>query len=92
MAEPMLENSGFLTSEKLGIIDPNHNLPNEIESLKEQGNRKLFGISNYYSLPSFFGRPFYYIWSVHFSQFMMSILFGIVLQLLWEDRPITEPL
>ncbi len=33
-----------------------------------------------------------YIWSVHLSQFVMSILIGIVLQLLWEDRPVTEPL
>lgn len=33
-----------------------------------------------------------YIWPVIFSQFIMSILFGIVLQMLWEDRPITEPL
>lgn len=33
-----------------------------------------------------------YIWPVLLSQFMMSILIGIVLQLLWEDRPITEPL
>jgi hypothetical protein len=92
MAEPMLENSEFLISEKLEIIDSIPDLSNEIESLEKQVNRKLFGISNFYSVDSFFGRPFYYIWSVHLSQFMMSILFGIVLQLLWEDRPITEPL
>ncbi|PXF58993.1 MAG: hypothetical protein C4B58_04775 [Deltaproteobacteria bacterium] len=131
MAKPMLENSGFLTSENLGIKKPETKLQNitkdedveitvikpdlikdytlkfqtisstvkevakhdnNVTILREQHNRKLFGISNYGSLPSFFGRPFYYIWSVHLSQFMMSILFGIVLQLLWEDRPITEPL
>ncbi len=33
-----------------------------------------------------------YIWSVLLSQFLMSILIGIILQLIWEDRPITEPL
>lgn len=33
-----------------------------------------------------------YVWSILFSQMVMSILTGIVLQLLWEDRPITEPL
>lgn len=33
-----------------------------------------------------------YIWKIHLTQFMMSILIGVVLQLLWEDRPITEPL
>jgi hypothetical protein len=33
-----------------------------------------------------------YIWSILLSQFVISILIGIVLQLLWEDRPITEPL
>jgi len=40
----------------------------------------------------FTGTKFYYVWSIHLSQFMVSILIGIVLQLLWEDRPITEPL
>ncbi len=34
----------------------------------------------------------YFIWSVMAAQTMMSILAGIILQLLWEDRPITEPL
>jgi hypothetical protein len=34
----------------------------------------------------------YYIWSILFSQLVLSILMGVVLQLLWEDRPITEPL
>jgi len=33
-----------------------------------------------------------YIWSILFSQLVVSILIGIVLQLLWEDRAITEPL
>jgi len=33
-----------------------------------------------------------YVWSILFSQLVASILVGIVLQLLWEDRPITEPL
>ena len=33
-----------------------------------------------------------YIWSILLSQFIVSILIGVVLQLLWEDRAITEPL
>ena len=33
-----------------------------------------------------------YVWSILFSQLVVSILIGVVLQLLWEDRPITEPL
>lgn len=33
-----------------------------------------------------------YIWSILLSQFIMSIFIGIILQFLWEDRPITEPL
>ena len=33
-----------------------------------------------------------YIWSILLSQFVVSILIGVVLQLLWEDRAITEPL
>ena len=34
----------------------------------------------------------YYLWEILLSQFMVAMLIGIVLQLLWEDRPITEPL
>jgi hypothetical protein len=33
-----------------------------------------------------------YLWPVLMTQFMLSIIIGVVLQLLWEDRPITEPL
>ena len=40
----------------------------------------------------FLNRPLIYIWSILFSQFVVSILMGAVLQLIWEDRPITEPL
>ena len=43
---------------------------------------------------NYFGNEvtFYYIWKILFSQFLVAMLIGIVLQLLWEDRPITEPL
>jgi hypothetical protein len=54
---------------------------------------KAFELNNFKRLDGFF--QFFklrYIWSILLSQFMMSILIGIVLQLLWEDRPITEPL
>ena len=33
-----------------------------------------------------------YMWTVLFSQFVISIFLGIILQMLWIDRPITEPL
>ena len=33
-----------------------------------------------------------YIFSVLFSQTIISIFMGVVLQMIWEDRPITEPL
>ena len=33
-----------------------------------------------------------YIWSILASQCLFSILIGVILQFLWEDRPITEPL
>lgn len=52
-------------------------------------------IENFKKVPIKFPIPIgsiRYIWSILFSQFLVSILFGIVLQLLWEDRPITEPL
>ena len=32
------------------------------------------------------------IWSVLLSQFIVAIFVGVILQLIWEDRPITEPL
>ena len=136
-AKPILENSGFLTTDNLNIpvkmpfgssIDSNkipHSSPvvkhhifpsgssgssetktlkeitvqekypsdtGKIEILRKQTDRNFFDLPNYDSTTTLFGFPLYYIWSVHFSQFMMAILAGIVLQLLWEDRPITEPL
>lgn len=39
-----------------------------------------------------FGFKLFYMWPVLLTQFMLSIIIGVVLQLLWEDRPITEPL
>ena len=57
-------------------------------------NGKLVGEIKNYKRFKIFNRNIYirYIWSIHLSQFMMAILIGVVLQLLWEDRPITEPL
>lgn len=34
----------------------------------------------------------YYIWPLLLSQFMVAIIIGLALQLLWEDKSITEPL
>ncbi len=58
-----------------------------------QYDGKLFSFNNYAEVTSaFFNFKLRYIWSVLFTQFLMSILIGIILQLIWEDRPITEPL
>ncbi|MBU4012581.1 MAG: hypothetical protein KJ550_03855 [Proteobacteria bacterium] len=73
-------------------VDSKDNLIEEILGSEHQKERALLGIENFTSMELFTGTKFYYIWSVHLSQFMVSILIGIVLQLLWEDRPITEPL
>ncbi|MCK5074571.1 MAG: hypothetical protein KAQ98_14160 [Bacteriovoracaceae bacterium] len=126
-AKPMLENSGFLTSDNPKLFDTKNvsgikdikstgmehsRLPNSLAIAKithevtdssedheisilesgRQGKKTLFGIKNFSIAKLFTGTKFYYIWSIHLSQFMVSILIGIVLQLLWEDRPITEPL
>ena len=126
-AEPMLENSGFLTSDNSKLFDTKNvseikdikitgmehsRLPNSLAiaeithevdgdskdnkiSILEsgrQGEREMFGIKNFSIAEIFRGTKLYYIWSIHLSQFMVSILIGIVLQLLREDRPITEPL
>jgi hypothetical protein len=66
---------------------------NNMEILTKQ-DRKLYGINNYTSLPVWNNKEFkiYHIWSIHLSQFVMSILNGIIWLLIWEDRPITEPL
>jgi len=77
----------------------------ETETIRNDPWKKTFLKSNYYFLP--FPDRFQfsdndkrnkpqngivYIWSIIFSQLVVSVLIGIVLQLLWEDRPITEPL
>ncbi|MCG2757782.1 MAG: hypothetical protein L6263_05060 [Desulfobacteraceae bacterium] len=73
-----------------GVDANNDNI--DILKTGRQKERNLLGIENFSSAELFTGTKFYYIWSIHLSQFMVSILIGIVLQLLWEDRPITEPL
>lgn len=102
-AKPMLENSGFLTKandDQLEIKGSDKQWKaeeNKLEILELQ-KRALYGIKNFSAHESFLGKltgsnfSLYYIWSIHLSQFMMAILIGIILQLLWEDRPITEPL
>ena len=89
-AKPMLENSGFIEKNYRFFTKADENDISHLEKSKD-----IFGLKFCY-LDSFriFNEEIriYHIWSVHFSQFVMSILIGIVLQLLWEDRPITEPL
>ncbi|NQT55973.1 MAG: hypothetical protein HQ551_07060 [Desulfobacteraceae bacterium] len=104
-AKPMLENSEFL--EKLGSIKKpgidtelnkfNKTLKFQNTSVESAGysqySGRLFGFDNFTSIKLRFNDyRLRYIWSIHLSQFMMSILIGIILLLLWEDRPITEPL
>jgi hypothetical protein len=86
------------SNDSLSIGEITHRVKdNQIEEIlgseEHQKERILLGIKNF-SVAKLFttDTKFYYIWSVHLSQFMVSILIGIVLQLLWEDRPITEPL
>ena len=59
------------------------------------GSKDDSGIKHYHShsIGFFKGKAgILYIWSILLSQFVVSILIGVVLQLLWEDRAITEPL
>ena len=101
-AKPMLENSGFLEN-KLVEEGPNidisrgkfNNEPNaDSQAPNSKYDGSLFGLRNFTTVKLFSNNDCHlrYIWSVHLSQLMMSIMIGIVLQLLWEDRPITEPL
>ncbi len=105
-AKPLLENSGFLKSpqvcESQEILNKfPDDVPDDIRILEEapkQRKRQIWHVKNF-SSPAVFESislfkdiKLYYIWSIHFSQLMMAILIGIVFQLLWEDRPITEPL
>ena len=68
-------------------------LRNEIEDFAKWGN---FTWKNYAVRPvnNVFwpGKEIIYIWSVLLSQALMAIFIGVILQLIWEDRPITEPL
>jgi len=106
-AEPMLEYSGFLDqgncclhrkADKLNQVKDWKTLHsedfNEIDLLTRQTERQWMGIPNFQKIRIHFlnDEYLYFLWSVHLSQCMMAILVGMVLQLLWEDRPVTEPL
>jgi hypothetical protein len=100
-AEPMLENSGFLNNPKMCSPEDLERIEGEKKDInkismmlncEKQKVRKIWGIENFSAPETFMGGNLYYIWCILFSQLLMSILIGIVLQLLWEDRPITEPL
>jgi hypothetical protein len=74
----------------------------EIDSPAESGTFKMLTkkswllprYQNFFTteIPLYWGGRLLYLWPILFGQFMISILIGLVLQLLWEDRPITEPL
>jgi len=121
-AKPILENSGFLTTDNRKIWGNNETVLDNIQSIESNlpsirknalvyenvrvakdnpdvDIDKILGNENskvWYKVIPLFGYSKKYeirvIPSILFSQFIMSILAGIVLQLLWEDRPITEPL
>jgi hypothetical protein len=107
-AEPMLNHSGFLSNKRLytdqfAKYDPNFDpdlkdvFTTDEERLKEDVKYfiKSEKIKNYRSIDIHFPwktAKAIYVWSILFSQLVVSILIGVVLQLLWEDRPITEPL
>lgn len=101
-AVPMIENSGFLGNSRLyegapfqeaPCLDQFFAAPNLKPDIKEIWPGRL----NYRKLPIQFP-PFLqdaslrYIWSILLMQSVVAILVGLVLQLIWEDRPITEPL
>ena len=106
-AKPMFDTTGILDSIDKSQVNSIDTVLND-EELKEYPNvytsfqnndQKLnfFNIikfNNYTKIEVSFIENFClrYIWSIHLSQIMISILIGVVLQLLWEDRPITEPL
>lgn len=101
-AQPILENSGFLNHNNarlLGLKSENNSLVKQydgrLEILGEQKPLRILGfeLNNFEKIKiAGLQNYFYYIWSIHLSQFVMAILIGVILQLLWEDRPITEPL
>lgn len=104
-AGPMLNHADFLGNKRLYKAEiAKDKLPDDPDLYKIftehseilDENVKCFGkFENYSSvkiwLPWGPARAIY-IWSILFSQLVVSILIGVVLQLLWEDRPITEPL
>lgn len=104
-AESMLENSGFLELSSKNLVgeltyDEEKELYGkenqlvflqELDSIKNKDQKRKY-LNNFKMVSSINNSHLYYIWSIHLSQFMMAILIGVILQLLWEDRPITEPL
>lgn len=105
-AKPLLENSGFLTK-KICYTSNVPDQPLCLDQfflhtgLKDQIKHFTspdapIPILNYkvhdLQLLGFHVGKIRYIWSILFSQFIMAILIGIILQMIWEDRPITEPL
>lgn len=101
-AEPMLNHADFLGNKRL--YNARTKLPDDPDLKDAFSHTKLndkvkyfFGKTENYRSVNIFSRwkddvNMLYIWSILFSQLVASILVGVVLQLLWEDRPITEPL
>lgn len=101
-AKPIIENSGILNDLEM---TQEHNVDailgkynkkihsTDLETSHSVYDGKFGFLSNFHVI-KLFNKNIYlrYIWSIHLSQFMLSILIGVVLQLLWEDRPITQPL
>jgi len=93
-----LEKEDGAAAENMRVIvglwkDPKQEHIDLLADMKEEGREKrIFGLDNFVKVPSFWGGWIYFIWSMHLSQFMVAIMIGVILQMLWEDRAITEPL
>ena len=79
---------GYVCEPIILDINDNKSIDKYCKPIKEVIKEGNFEIS-YIKTDSF---TIYYLWKILASQFLVAILIGIVLQLLWEEKSITEPL
>jgi len=92
-AKPILENSDAVKNIDKVLSDSGAKRQGSSDKYTGRLNFFIFKCDNFQSMKLYwFNYRQIYIWSVLFFQFIISILIGVVLQSLWEDRPITEPL
>ncbi len=103
-AKPMLENSGIIDNIAQKVQQKHYSIDALTNIKTNQKDKTLSTFKYIEKFKSSFGGVIFlklfghqswhikYIWSILLSQFIVSIFIGVVLQFLWEDRPITEPL